>query len=262
MRTGKSRRRGFTLTEILVAMAIFALGGSSIVALFLTNARLSVQAMDYTRSAEFTRNVRSLVTASLSRPLGSGGRGGSLYQFYYPGTSLTATPSELKKLEGDNYDRADSIDRLVGAPVDNTVFFRLPVQPYVAGTIGKISLRNMVTNLPSDALDPNGGRRRFARGDPEVFRFTPDALRRAGVMTGLDVDDRMHYAFNVTIRRTLQRSGVKLANSGGNEKARLDDLFVVHIRVYKGFAFAQENEGTEMRNDPIFEWDFYVAAAR
>ena len=55
---------------------------------------------------------------------------------------------------------------------------------------------------------------------------------------------------------------MKLADSGGNEKARLDDLFVVHIRVYKGFTFAQENEGTEMRNDPIFEWDFYVAAAR
>ena len=83
-------RRGFTLTEILVAMAIFALGGSAIVALFITNARLSRQAMDYTRASEIGRNVRSLVSHALSRPVPTDTLGNvPIYKFDYPGTSLT-----------------------------------------------------------------------------------------------------------------------------------------------------------------------------
>ena len=65
----RNTRKGFTLTEILVALAIFALGGTAIMALFITNVRLSRQAMDYTRAAEITRNIRSLMTQSLSRPI-------------------------------------------------------------------------------------------------------------------------------------------------------------------------------------------------
>jgi prepilin-type N-terminal cleavage/methylation domain-containing protein len=38
MCSSKNSRRGFTLVEILVAMAIFALGGTAILALFITNA--------------------------------------------------------------------------------------------------------------------------------------------------------------------------------------------------------------------------------
>lgn len=259
MRRKPNNRRGFTLTEILVALAIFALGGTAIMALFITNVRLSRQAMDYTRAAEITRNVRSLVTQSLSRPINLN-ENDNIYAFYYPDSSLTFTPDQYReyyeggKSKTASGDRDATKDIVGGAPATNTVFFRLPKVMFDAGVTGD-ARKNMVTEVPVDGLNASGGKASF-EGDPRVFRLLPDPLRRAGAIEGLDPDDRMFYQFDFSVRRSVQRASVPSADGTG-QKQPLDDLYVVHVRVYKGFQF----EG-DVINDPFFEWDFYVNAAK
>ncbi|MCC6466445.1 MAG: type II secretion system protein [Planctomycetes bacterium] len=254
----RKARKGFTLTEILVAMAIFALGGSAIVALFITNQRLSRQAMDSTRAAEITRNVRSLLTQSLSRPIQVGDK--TVYKFDYPGSSLTFLPNKfMKDYEQGSYAKEIPTD-LGGTPVENAVFFRLPAAMFQAGTTGEEALRPMLTSLPNDSMDSAGNPRSWENGRPEAFRLLPDSLRRASALYGLDPDDRMFYSFDFSIRRSLARSGVEdPANPGF--KLPLEDLFVVHVKVYKGFEYAEE-AGEEVQNTPYYETDFYIAVAR
>ncbi|MBK9976160.1 MAG: type II secretion system protein [Planctomycetes bacterium] len=251
-------KRGFTLTEILVAMAIFALGGSAIVALFITNARLSRQAMDYTRAAEISRNVRSLITTSLSRPILIGNE--PVYKFDYPGSSLTFRPTEYTKLYEQGKTGGEVPASLGGTPVENSLFFKLPKNMFDVRIRGEENLRQVQTWLPNDATDANGGARSFPNGRPEVFRLMPDRLRQAGALDGLDPDDRMFYSFDFTIRRSVMRSEVEDPSIPGG-KVPLNDLFVVHVKVYKGYEYREE-AGEEVVNDPLYEWDFYVSAAR
>ncbi|MCZ7604814.1 MAG: prepilin-type N-terminal cleavage/methylation domain-containing protein [Planctomycetota bacterium] len=259
MRRKPNNRRGFTLTEILVALAIFALGGTAIMALFITNVRLSRQAMDYTRAAEITRNVRSLVTQSLARPINVA-ENDNVYAFYYPDSSLSYTPDEYRDYYEGGKSKTGSLERdaakdiVGGAPATNAVFFRLPKVMFDAAVTGD-GRKNMVTQVPTDGVGPGGGKPGF-EGDPRVFRLLPDPLRRAGAIEGLDPDDRMFYQFDFSVRRSVQRASVPTPDGSG-KKQPLDDLYVVHVRVYKGFQF----EGDVM-NDPFFEWDFYVNAAK
>lgn len=251
------KRRGFTLTEILVAMAIFALGGSAIVALFITNVRLARQAMDYTRAAEISRNVRSLLTQALSRPIAIGTE--PVYKFDYPGSSLTFKPNDFIRDYEQGQTQAAGKD-LGGAPLQNSVFFKLPKRMFDARIEGEESQRPVQTWMPNDATDQAGLARAFTDGRPEVFRLLPDKLRQAGARDGLDPDDRMFYSFDFTIRRSLARSDVEDPRNPG-ARSPLEDLFVVHIKVYKAYTF-REPGGRESITDPIYEWDFYVSAAR
>lgn len=257
------RNRGFTLTEILVAMGIFALGGSFIVALFITNARLSRQAMDYTRAAEVSRNVRTLVQKSLGRPLNIGGK--NYYSYYDPNTSLSFLPDQFVEDEGgDTRVRQDG--RVGGAANQNTVFFPLPDQPFDVGMLpdpnadADPGLEKMMITLPNNAYGPDGSRMQFLDGPPGAFRLIPDRLRTDGVIDGFDADDRIFYSYDFSIRRSLMRSGI--TSKDGQTKEPLEDLFVVHVRIYKGYDFPQSNAGVEVVNEPFYEWDFYVAAAR
>ena len=253
----RSTRKGFTLTEILVALAIFALGGTAIMALFITNVRLSRQAMDYTRAAEITRNVRSLMTQSLSRPINLN-RDDNIYAFHYPGSSLTFNPDEyLEDIEngGATASEPPTEPFIGGPPTDNTVFFRLPKEMFNSAAINYQDRTGQLTVIPRDSLTASGSTRSFDGPNPQVFRLMPDALRRAHAVDGLDPDDRMFYQFDVSIRRSVQRASVDSTAISGS-KQPLEDLFVVHVRVYKGFEYG------DVINDPYFEWDFYVNAAR
>jgi len=257
MRNRTVSRRGFTLTEILVALAIFALGGTAIMALFITNVKLSRQAMDFTRAAEMTRNIRSLMTESLSRPIRVSDND-SVYAFYYPESSLTFNPDEYRDYYEGGKDKRTSVDRnalndnVGGAPSTNIVFFRLPKNMYDANIEGDAK-KLVVTEIPRDAVTSSGDKMNFET-PPRVFRMLPDQLRRAGAIESLDVDDRMAYQFDVSVRRSVQRSGVTQPNGS---KQPLDDLYVVHVKIYKGFQF----EG-DVISDPYFEWDFYVNATK
>lgn len=250
-------RKGFTLTEILVALAIFALGGTAIMALFITNVRLSRQAMDYTRAAEITRNLRSLMTKSMNRPINLGGDD-NIYEFYYPQTSLTFDSDAYI----EDYEESETVVRdelsdvaLGGGYEDTRIFFNLPTQVFSADTINTAN-QNTLVRLPEDALNSSGGARNFQEGNPQVFRLLPDSLRRAGAVDGLDEDDRMFYQFDMSIRRSVQRSSVEDPENP-TQNAPLSDLFVVHVKIYKGFEYNED-----VINDPYFEWDFYINASR
>ena len=255
----RNTRKGFTLTEILVALAIFALGGTAIMALFITNVRLSRQAMDYTRAAEITRNVRSLMTQSLSRPHSIGDEN-NVYAFYYPGTQVNFNPDRYR----DQYEGGGGYDKNIVPQgfgengVEQTLFFRLPKQRFDAGSMNYFDPNQQLTVIPRDALTASGSKATFQNedGDPKVFGFLPDKLRQAGALDGLDPDDRMFYQFDVSIRRSVQRASVDDA-AGSGAKQPLEDLYVVHVRIYKGFDFTDN-----IKNDPYFEWDFYVNAAQ
>jgi hypothetical protein len=242
-------------------MAIFALGGSAIVALFITNVRLSRQAMDYTRAAEISRNVRSLVTQSLSRPIPVAQAGAPpIYKFDYPGTSLTFRPSQyMQDVERGGGDAPKDVG---GKPTANTLFFRLPVERFDARVTGEDNLRRVQTLLPNDAVDEKGALRAWGTqgGRPDVFRMVPDLLRQAGAIDGLDKDDRMFYSFDFSVRRSVARSQVEDPKNPG-VKLPLEDLYVVQVRIYKSFTF-REDAGMDVENTPIYEWDFFVSAAR
>jgi len=89
----------------------------------------------------------------------------------------------------------------------------------------------------------------------------PDKLRQSGALEGMDPDDRMHYSFDIAIRRSVMRSQIEDPRNPGI-KQPLEDLYDVHVRVYKAFSFREENNNVDVRNDPLYEWDFYVSAAR
>lgn len=259
----RSNRRGFTLTEILIAMAIFALGGVSIVGLFIANMRMARNAMDAMRAAEIMRNVRALMTSSLSRPI-SLGEDRTIYRFDYPGTSLKFRPSQLTEREtggtGVGLASTEARRALFGTTEENAVFFALPNRPFDATLWGNTSARDeMTTLLPDEGLS-RAGDRKFSGQPPEVFRLVPDVLRSSGVNTPFDPDDRIFYSFDLTIRRSVSRSSATA--DGGGAKLPLDDLYVVHLRVYKGFEFAADYAGEKQTNKPVFEWDFLVSAAK
>lgn len=254
----RNTRKGFTLTEILVALAIFALGGTAIMALFITNVRLSRQAMDYTRAAEITRNIRSVMTQSLSRPVNLS-QDDNIYAFYYPGSSVTFNPDEYRdRFESGGATTTGEVpDEVVvgGAPTDNTVFFRLPKQMFNSAAVNYQESSQQMTVIPRDAVSSAGSKRNWEGQQPQVFRLMPDSLRRAAAIDGLDADDRMFYQFDISIRRSVQRASVDSVATTG-QKQPLEDLYVVHVRIYKGFEFG------DVINDPYFEWDFYVNATQ
>lgn|GEM_PF-2801042 len=255
-------KKGFTLTEILIAMAIFALGGVSIVGLFIANMRMARNAMDAMRAAEIMRNVRALMTASLSRPI-SFGDDKTMYRFDYPGTSLKFRPSQLAERESGSTTAGMSVDArraMFGNLDDNVVFFTLPQRNFDATLWGASQSRDeMTTMLPDEALSRTGDRK-FSGTPPEVFRLVPDTLRSSGVNTPFDADDRVFYSFDFAVRRSVSRSSTAI--DAGGQKATLDDLYVVHLRVYKGFEYAADYAGERQTNKPVFEWDFLISAAK
>lgn len=255
-------KRGFTLTEILIAMAIFALGGVSIVGLFIANMRMARNAMDATRASEIMRNVRALITSSLSRPIAYG-NDRTMYRFDYPNTSLKFKPSVLVDREGASTVPPLSNEAkraMFGTLEENVVFFELPTRNFDATLWGNAQTRDeMATMLPDEALSRSGDRK-FTAAPPEVFRLVPDTLRSSGITYGYDSDDRVFYTFDFAIHRSVSRSSQSI--DGGGQKTALDDLYVVHLRVYKGFEFASDYGGEKQTNKPFFEWDFLIAAAK
>ncbi|MDC1142769.1 type II secretion system protein [Planctomycetota bacterium] len=262
-------KKAFTLTEILIALGIFAIGGTAIMSLFITNIRLSQQAMDYTRAAEIQRNVRSLLTQAVTRPI-SVNESSTVYEFHYPETSLSFVPSEYLRDETGNSGSyaKPNMDVIAGTSVENTIYFKLPNEQFDANLIDydqlpTAGLKRKLTSLPNEACNVNGGQVSFPElpDGPQVFRFMPSVVRQSGLMDGFDKDDRMFYSFDFSIRRSNARASVEQVKNPG-VKAPLEALYVVHLRVYKGFSLPEDNEGDVVQNTPIYETDFYISAAR
>ncbi|MEE9311260.1 MAG: type II secretion system protein [Planctomycetota bacterium] len=265
----RSGRKAFTLTEILIALGIFSIGGTAIMSLFITNHRLSIQAMDYTRAAEIQRNVRSLLTQAVSRPI-STTKGVTVYEFYYPETSLKFVPSKFLEDEGggEGAVMSSKMEADAGTANANTIFFRLPENLFDANLVDyrklpSNQLKRVLTALPNQATNVNGSQFSWSKvaAGPQVFRFKPSIMRESGLIDGFDKDDRMFYSFDFSIRSSNARSSVS-EGKGSPRKAALESLFVVHLRVYKGFSLPEENDNDVVENTPFYETDFYISAAR
>lgn len=259
----RANQRGLTLTELLIAMAIFALGGASIVALFLANAKLSAQAVNMTRAAEITRNVRAYITSSLQRPIVLP-NGETIYRFDYAGASLSFLPSKMFERENSGIKgplTQDDFVAIAGKSANNTVYFKLPAEKFNA-TVKEAERDELMVDLPDEGLGLDGNPL-YSERAPEVFRLLPDTMRENAILRGFDPDDRMFYSFDFSVRRSVSRSSDLKANTSG-ERENLEDLFVVHLRVYRGFDFAEENANVPLDNERniIFETSFFVTAAR
>jgi hypothetical protein len=214
--------------------------------------------MDSTRAAEITRNVRSLLVKSVTRPINLSATD-NIYAFYYPESSLTFRYDEhVQEYERGSTRERPSAVAIGGTPQNNTVFFRLPSVIFDATQYAAVANNPrgnaMLTRLPNDALDLNGSARSFPEGPPQVFRLLPDNLRRVGAVDGLDMDDRMNYQFSFQIRRSVARAAT--TNERG-EHLSLEDLFVVDVKIFKQYILSRD----EIR-DPFYEWSFFVAAAK
>ncbi len=244
----RKRFQGFTLLEILLAMAILALGGVSILALFLANADRSRQAADASRSVNIAASVRSILKASLQAPaivqgtfdVNEPGKN-QLYAFSFPFATLNDPRSR------EDSGKTTAVRREEG---DLTpYFFRLPSKPYQ----GDASPPEAYTVLPRQLLDIQGNP---IGSNASVWYYKPTDLTRAGIENvgdAVDLDDNESYAFSFFIRRSVARNDVDPFADDTIPKL-IDGLYVVQLRIFKGYDPSIDT------NRPIQEFSFTLAA--
>ena len=238
----RKANRGFTLVEVLLAMAIFAIGGVSILALFLANSTRAARAADRNRAVEIASSVRAaLETAMIAPPVvqaGSGSQKDRLYQLALPQFTLDAPAVQA-----------------TSSPTTETpvYYFRLPTEPFVGGA----KPPGQYTVLPRELLDITGKALKVANGEPKAwyFRTTPLSRRTEKELGPTsDRDEREAYSFNFFIRRSVARSDIESSGRGAT-RSLLEGLYVVQLRVYKGY----DEQG---QNTPIEEFTFYLTATQ
>ncbi len=247
MRRRMHSTRGFTLLEILLSIAIFALGGVAILALFLSNTNRARQAADANRAVEIASTVRETIEAALASPpvvVGTGDNARYLYPVAFPFASLT----NLSTRSGPNQaiDGRSPVDlsRFENDPVP-TYFLELPKDPYRGEAQGSAVRGRTVMFLPADLRDRQGNPARVRDyggstgqivSDLRVFYWKPDAMSIAGeaaLGSGLDRDDADIYAFNFRIDRSVSRADFPDPRGGGN--MLLPGLYQLRLRVYRGY---------------------------
>jgi type II secretory pathway pseudopilin PulG len=248
-RSLRQSSRGFTLLEILLSIAIFALGGVAILALFLAFTDRARQAADANRAVEIASTVRETIEASLASPpivVGTGENVRYLYPIAFPFASLV----NLSTRSGPNQakDGVSPVDltRFENDPVP-TYYLELPKQPYRGE--GAIQRGLTMMFLPGDLRDRTGAVARVLDlgagasqtvANSMVFYWRPDSMSIAGERAlgpGIDRDDADIYSFNFRIDRSVARADFNDPRGGG--KMLLPGLYQVRLRVYRGY---QENE--------------------
>ncbi|MCA8938318.1 MAG: prepilin-type N-terminal cleavage/methylation domain-containing protein, partial [Planctomycetes bacterium] len=249
-----NNEKGFTLVEILVSIAIFAIGGVAILALFIAMSERQRQSAEITRGTEIAANVRNQLVACMKLPIKRDGE--RIYrQISFPFASLDPDIGRREKEAANR--RFESTDS-VGT---NTFFFELPREQY-QGLEGFASNPDTVTNLPNELKD--GGLREFKVGSPErdplVFFCLPSAFNsvrdKLDTPESVDFDDTGNYSFRVSIRRSTMRSEYSRNQAGSRydgQKELLQGVYVCQVRVYKGYKLGGGNI-------PVVEETFTIVA--
>lgn len=261
------RDKGFTLLEILLAIAIFALGGVAILSLFLAQATRAKHAADANRAIEIAATVRSTLEAALNSPprvIGQANAARFLYPVAFPFASLTNQSPRYganKMGDGDSPVPHREFDT---AQVP-TWFLELPKQPF-QGDGDRVRRGETVMFFPSDLKDINGNAMSspsigadpggLSRDDLRVFYWKPEItslIAKEKLGSRLDTDDSDIYAFNFRVDRSVSRSDLPNP-AGGAEKMLLPGLYVVRLRVFRGY-----DPEPGARNVPVQEFEFTIA---
>jgi len=241
-------RSGFTLLEILLAIAIFALGGVAILALFIAQANRAKLAADANRSIEIAASVRAALEAAVQAPplvIGKGETARYLYPLSIPFASLTnLSPRYGENMEvgGDTRTDVEGMDK---DPVP-AYFLELPKKPYRGNSANDVVRGETVMVYPMDLKDIKGSPVKSPRlgaggdktgNDLRVFYWTPDILSAAGknlIGERIDNDDSDIYSFNFRIDRSVARTDIPDV-ADPSVKSLVPGLYVVRLRVYRGY---------------------------
>jgi prepilin-type N-terminal cleavage/methylation domain-containing protein len=265
-RTGtKDARSGFTLLEILISIAIFAIGGVSILSLFLASANTARKAADANRAVDIATSVRSCIEAAVLAPpilVNREGRRTRLFPVAFPFASL----KNLSPRFGPNRANRDGDSRVKIKELENDAipsgYMELPYEPF-GGESNMVEGKHF-TFFPKDMVDIKGDPVRVDAdetieaakdSDVRVFYCRPHAfslVSKDQLGPRLDSDENDVYAFNFFIRKSVARSALADPKGGGNKL--LEGLYVAHVRVFKSY------DPNITNNRPVQEFQFTIAA--
>lgn len=264
-RHNRQIRGGFTLLEILLAIAIFALGGVAILALFIAQANKAKLAADANRAIDIAGTVRATIEAAVRanpRTIGTGENIRYLYPISFPFASLAnESPryGDNKQADGETTIDAQGWD---SDPV-LTYYIELPKEPF-RGESQPVRGKN-VTFFPADLRNISGAVVSSPRigSAPErtgeelrVFYWKPDVLSVSGsrqIGDRLDNDDSDIYSFNFRIDRSVARTDLP-DPADASVKQPVPGLYVVRLRIFRAYDI------TSNTNVPIHEMQFTIAA--
>lgn len=246
MKRKRSTKLGFTLLEILLGMAIFAIGGVAVLSLFIANANRAERAANETRAVNIAASVRGVLEAALrSPPVQLDGGERRLYPISFPFATLQGDLSPLRSANNDYPQRIDEVENSV------TYFFELPDGQFR----GTTSNADAFSVLPKQLRNIAGEQVSGLNGQQEnrVWFVKPTTFSIAGedeLGGDIDLDDSDAYSFSLFITRSVERSHFET----DGENRLLDGLYVVQLRVFKGYDFANQT------NVPIQEFTFTLNA--
>ena len=133
------RLRGFTLMEILVAIAVIVVGLVGVVAVFPVALRDVQQNQDISISAEIVQSVKSALKAGFANAKYDSQTGNYIVTFVHPGRPGRTVGSPLSRTVGS------PLSRTVGPPRSRTV--RLPTEPRCAPAACPLLPQETLPNL-------------------------------------------------------------------------------------------------------------------
>lgn len=251
-------RQGFTLIEIVVAMALLAIGVMGVLALFVLGAKQSAESIQLTRAVTISESVADALDLALRYPIVDGGD--EYARFELP---------HAHEGDDDLYNGMMSVDP-TDDPVElNGFYFKVDstVLPDFDGSLPSVTVlenrrANEVLHLPYDAERYDGSSfnslGNASANRPNIVWWYKEPDFRATLSSANDLDDIRRYAFRIEIRRSF------IVPSSGQPSP--GELFAVRVVIYKNFleklatgVLPLDQAIGHSANLPLYQADFYAS---